>query len=302
MELRHLRYFVAVYETRNVTRAAAMLGIQQPPLSQQIKGFETELGVLLFRRTAKGMVPTASATALYERAVTVLREVDESVDVVQAVARGEQGRIAIGVSSSAAFSPVIPRLIRAFRASHPAVSVSLNEDAAEELVQGVRLQKTDIVFTRSVPEDLTDLALITLLEEEMLAAVPAGHPVSKRGGDGIELRRLAQEPFILYRRPGGPGLFDSIVAACRSSGFSPKIAEEALRLPSTLNFVAAELGVSIVPASLRRMRIEGVVYLRLIGCPDLRAPLNVAYQKTPDAAARQFIQRARNMRFSRHPS
>jgi DNA-binding transcriptional LysR family regulator len=293
MELRHLRYFVAVFEERNITRAADKLGMQQPPLSQQIQALEAELKARLFRRTPKGMEPTAAAQALYQRVVALLTQLGQAVESVRAVARGEQGRLAIGVSSSAAFSPIIPRLIRSFRAVLPGVHVMLTEDAAEELLQGLRADRIDIVFTRSNPEDPADLGLVTLAKEEMLAAVPSGHRRARSGSEGISLRELADDAFILYRRPGGPGLYDTIIAACRRAGFSPKIAEEALRLPSTLNFVAAGLGVSIVPASLRRLKIEGVAYARLRDRPPLSAPLNVAFRHGTEDVTKRFVDFAR---------
>jgi DNA-binding transcriptional LysR family regulator len=293
MELRHLRYFRTVYEERHMTRAADRLGIQQPPLSQQIRALEQELGVELFRRTPKGMDPTVPAHALYDRTRSLFLQVEEAVEAVRSIARGEQGRLAIGVSCSAAFSPTIPRLIRSFRSILPGVTVSLAEDSAEELIQGLRLGNEDVVFTCSVPENLTGISVVTLLEEPMFAALPSNHKLREKADAGIDLSALEDERFILYRRPGGPGLYDAIVAACQRAGFSPRISDEALRLPSTLNFVAAGLGVSIVPDSLRRLNIEGVVYAPLRGCDALTAPLNIVYLHVAEGPTRRFIDHAR---------
>ncbi len=292
MDLRHFRYFRAVYEERHMTRAAERLGIQQPPLSQQIRALEQELGVQLFRRTPKGMDPTAPADMLYDRTSSFLFQIEEAVEAVRSISRGEQGRLAIGVSSSAAFSPIIPRLIRSFRSALPDVTISLGEDAAEELIQELRLNTKDVVFTRSVPESLAGISVVTLVEEPMFAALPSNHALCKKSEAGVDLIALQDERFILYRRPGGPGLYDAILAACQRSGFRPKVSDEALRLPSTLNFVAAGLGVSIVPESLRRLNIEGVVYARLRGCDALTAPLNIVYRDSADGSTRRFIDHA----------
>jgi DNA-binding transcriptional LysR family regulator len=293
MDLRHFRYFRAVYEERHMTRAADRLGIQQPPLSQQIRALEQELGVQLFRRTPKGMDPTAPADVLYDRTRSFLFQIEEAVEAVRSIGRGEQGRLAIGVSSSAAFSPIIPRLIRSFRSMLPDVTVSLGEDAAEELIQGLRLNTKDVVFTRSVPESLTGISVVTLVEEPMFAALPSNHELRQKIDIGIDLIALEDERFILYRRPGGPGLYDAIIAACQRAGFNPRVFDEALRLPSTLNFVAAGLGISIVPDSLRRLNIEGVVYAPLRGCDTLTAPLNIVYPNAAEGSTRRFVDHAR---------
>jgi DNA-binding transcriptional LysR family regulator len=293
MELRHFRYFRAVYEERHMTRAADRLGIQQPPLSQQIRALEQELGVQLFRRTPKGMDPTAPADVLYDRTQSFLFQIEEAVEAVRSISRGEQGRLAIGVSSSAAFSPIIPRLIRTFRSMLPDVTISLGEDAAEELIQALRLNTKDVVFTRSVPESLTGISVVTLAQEPMFAALPSNHELRAKIDSGIDLIALQDERFILYRRPGGPGLYDAILAACQRAGFRAKVSDEALRLPSTLNFVAAGLGVSIVPESLRRLNIEGVIYAPLRGCAALTAPLNIVYRDVAEGSTRRFIDHAR---------
>jgi DNA-binding transcriptional LysR family regulator len=129
----------------------------------------------------------------------------------------------------------------------------------------------------------------TLAEENMFVALPSDHSLRARADSGIALRDLSGEKFILYRRPGGPGLYDAIVAACREAGFVPTIAQEALRLPSTLNFVAAGLGISIVPDSLRRLNVEGVIFGALTGCPELKAPLFLMWRPGNDGPVPRFV-------------
>lgn len=294
VELRHIRYFIAVCEERHLTRAAERLGIQQPPLSQQIRALEGELGIKLFQRLPKGMEPTQAGLVLYEKFKLFPVQIEEAAESARRTARGEEGRLVIGASSSAILSPIISRLVRRFRQSTPGVTVSLQEDNAEELVLALGQRRIDIVFTRSRTTRLADLSVRTLAEEEMLVALPSDHPLCSRAGSGISLRDLSEETLILYRRPGGPGLYDAIVAACFKAGFAPNIAQEALRLPSTLNFVAAGLGVSVVPNSLRGLNVEGVTFAPLADCSGLKAPLYFIWRPRDLGPVPRFLAEVEN--------
>ena len=296
MELRHLRYFVAVAEAGHVTRAAAQLGIRQPPLSQQIKALERELDAQLFHRLPRGVRLTDAGRALLGDARAILAQVDHALAATRRTARGEQGRISVGFTSSAPFHVFVPQLIRAFREAHPLVSLSLEESGTGELVDGLLDQRIDAAFIRSPVAAAAGLAVHSLLEEELIAALPADHALAASDGDAaaLPLERLAAETFILYRRPVGPGLYDRIIAACHGAGFSPQIGQEAPRILSTLSFVAAGLGVSIVPASLRRLHMDGVAYRRLAGSRHLRAPLNLACRRGENSTViRRFVDLAR---------
>jgi DNA-binding transcriptional LysR family regulator len=148
-------------------------------------------------------------------------------------------------------------------------------------------------LVRSPKADAAGLRVEPLLAEPMVAALPAGHGLSRTGGR-IALAALAGETFVLYRRPAGPGLYDAILAACHAAGFNPEIGQEAPRLPSSLSLVAAGLGVSIVPASMRRLDSDGVAYAELDGCPDLVAPLLLATRRTDRSAVlRRFREQVR---------
>lgn len=291
MELRHLRYFIAVAEEAHITRAAERLGIQQPPLSQQIRALERELEVQLFRRKPRGVELTDAGQAFLERARAILDQVDRAFATTRRTARGEQGRVVVGFTSSAPFHPFVPRVIRAFREMSPLVSLVLEESGSSELVQGLHNEDIDAAFIRSPMADVVGLVVRPLLEEDMVVALPAGHPLANDSGDALPLPALANETFILYKRPGGPGLYDSIITACRGAGFSPRVGQEAPRIISTLNLVAAGLGVSIVPASLQRLQMDGVIYRRLLDSPDLKAPLILACRPGENSAAVQrFIE------------
>lgn len=290
MELRHLRYFVAVAEEGHITRAAERLGIQQPPLSQQIRALETELGVQLFRRKPRGVELTDAGTAFLERARAILDQVERAFATTRRTARGEQGRVVVGFTSSAPFHPFVPRVIRAFREMSPLVSLVLEESGSSELVQGLHNEDIDAAFIRSPVADVVGLVVRPLLEEDMVVALPAGHVLANTiatDSAPLALSALANETFILYKRPGGPGLYDTIITACRGAGFSPRVGQEAPRIISTLNLVAAGLGVSIVPASLRRLQMDGVIYRRLSGSVELKAPLILACRHGENSAAVQ---------------
>lgn len=289
MELRHLRYFVAVAEEGHMTRAAERLGIQQPPLSQQIRQLEDELGVQLFRRKPRGVELTDAGTAFLEHARVILGQVERASATTRRTARGEQGRVAVGFTSSAPFHPFVPRVIRTFREMSPHVSLVLEESGSGELVQALHNEEIDAAFIRSPIADVVGLEVTPLLDEEMVAALPTGHQYATSNDDKkrLPLSVLAKETFVLYKRPGGPGLYDTIITACKSTGFSPRVGQEAPRILSTLNLVAAGLGVSIVPASLRRLEMDGVVYRSIAKNQQPLAPLILACRRSENSAAVQ---------------
>ena len=294
MELRHLRHFIAVAEERHVTRAARRLGMQQPPLSQSIHALERELGVQLLRRLPRGVEPTEAGRALLADARAILAHVDHALATTRRTARGEQGRISIGFTSSAPFHPLVPRVVRAFREAHPRVSLSMEEGGSPDLIDGLRGERLDAAFIRTDVTNPEGLAVETLLREPMLVALSKGHRLARGSVSGLTLAALAEATFIVYRRGSGPGLYDAIIAACQAAGFSPRIGQEAPRVVSTLNFVAAGLGVSIVPASLARMRMDGVVYRSIRAGAKPLAALNLASrQGDTSAAVQRFLELAK---------
>jgi DNA-binding transcriptional LysR family regulator len=295
MELRHLRYFIAVAEEGHITRAAERLGMQQPPLSQQIQALERELGVQLFRRKPRGVELTEAGRALLDDARPILAHVDHAFATTQRTARGEQGRIAVGFTSSAPFHPFVPRVIRAFRERHKLIALTLEESGTTELIEDLRRERVDAAFIRTKVADPAGLTVNPLLEEAMLVALPAAHRLAQ-GARTLPLHDLAAETFIVYRRRSGPGLYDAIFAACHDAGFSPVVGQEAPRIVSTLNLVAAGLGIAVVPASLERMQMDGVVYRRLEGAAQPRAPLLLATRRADTGAVvRRFLDLVRQM-------
>ena len=283
MELRHLRYFVAVAHEGHVTRAAEKLHIQQPPLSQQIRALEREIDAALFIRHPRGVSLTDAGRSFLADAEQILAQAEHAKIRARRTARGEVGRIAVGFTTSAPFHPLVARAIREFRGNRPNVSFVLEESSSGDMVSGLRDDRLDVAFIRSGLVDPEGITVHPLLQEDMVAAFPARHPLSKRAR--LTLKDLADETLILYRRPDGRGLYDVIIAACAEAGFSPHVGQEAPRIVSTLNLVAAGLGITIVPASLSRLPLEGVTYKPLTGRPGIKVPLNLACRADERSAA-----------------
>jgi len=290
MDLRQLRYFVTTAEEGHITRAAERLKMEQPPLSRQIKSLERELDVLLFRRKPRGVELTDAGRTLLESARDILGRVDRAIEVTQRTAQGQEGQVRLGAAPTAPFHPFVPRLIRSFREAFPGVILTLEESLSHDLFARLRNEQIDIAFYRSAPSDVEGLSLSPLLYEPMVMAVPSGNPLAKGTRGGIPLTRFADETFIVYGRRLGPGLYDATIAACHAAGFSPRLGQEAPRIVSTLNLVAAGLGVAMVPASLQHMRMDGIQYRSLSGRIKPKAFLGVASRRGESSAAvRQFL-------------
>ncbi|TWF49435.1 LysR family transcriptional regulator [Neorhizobium alkalisoli] len=281
IELRHLRYAVTVADEGHVTRAAERLGIQQPPLSQQIARLETMIGAPLFNRLPRGVELTDAGRIFVERARVILADVDLAVESARRHALGEQGRLAIGYTSSSALHPMVTSTIRLLGEKSPDVTLTLDETSSPDLIEGLHAGLLDVAFVRSKTLEQRGLVVSRILDEEMLVALPERHPLVTASGAPsapIALSKLASEAFILYRRRSGPGLYDGIIAACLAAGFSPHIRHEAPRLLSTLGLVAAGLGISIIPASMAQLGTKGIAYLRLGTDTDLVAPLHLVHR------------------------
>jgi DNA-binding transcriptional LysR family regulator len=276
MELRHIRYFLAVAEARNFTRAAAKLGIGQPPLSQQIRDLETEVGATLFHRVPHGAELTEAGAAFLPEARAALTSAEKAKLAAQRATRGETGRLALGFTASSAFNTAVSGTIRRFRGQWPEVALALTEMNSNGLMEKLMREEIDVAFIRPGLEDPHDVRLKRLADEPMLIALPAHHPLARH--KTVPLSALAGEPFILFPRTVGLSLYDDIVRGCRDAGFELAVTQEAPQIPSVVNLVAADLGVSIVPASIAHLSLDGVAYRRIEG-PPLVARLAVAMLK-----------------------
>ena len=288
MELRHLRYFMAVAEELNFTRAAEKLHIAQPPLSQQIQHLEAELGFQLFRRTKRTVHLTAAGQVFFEEAGKILQQVDRAIQLGRQTSRGELGQLTVGFVSSSAHN-VVPAILQAFRTRCPAVKLELHELTTNEQLQRLRFGQIDIGFVRPpVEEDGINSEIV--FREPLIAALPETHPAADRAH--LELRELSTEPFILFPRSLAPGLYDPIVSLCQQAGFSPIAAQEAIQMQTIVSLVAAEMGVAIVPASMQNFQRSGVVYKSL---PESTCIVAIAliWRSDPTAAVQRFLEVAR---------
>ena len=283
MELRHLRYFLAVAEERHITRAAARLGLKQPPLSQQIHALEKELGIKLFTRLPRGVALTPAGQGFLEDARALLSGVERAASRARASAMGQPDRISIGLTTSAALHPGVTRALRAYADTHTAVSLDLHANSAAGLTEALLREEVQVAIIRAVVARPADLVFEKLAQENMLIALPAEHHLVKRRASGahapISLRALARERFILVRRHAAPGMYSNVVDACQRAGFAPLVVAEVEHMLTAINLIAAGVGISLVPASIREIRQRGIVYCPVLDAPSLVAPLTLIYRR-----------------------
>jgi len=256
MELRHLRYFVTLAEELHFRRAAERLHIAQPPLSQQIRQLETELGFSLFYRTKRSVQLTEAGIVFLVEAQRILTQLTLAIQVGRQVSRGEIGQLVIGFVSSTAYN-VLPPILRTFRSHFPNVKLGLQELTTDQQVQWLREKRIDIGLFRPPIED-DGFSVEPIFEEALMVALPETHALAHQSE--VSLRSLAHESFMMIPRNVAPGLYDPIISSCQQAGFSPIVAQEAIQMQTIVSLVAAEIGVAIVPASLQQLQRPGIVY------------------------------------------
>jgi len=260
MDLRQLRYFVTVATERSFSRAADRLHIAQPPLSRQIQQLEAEVGAELVDRTARPLGLTSLGRLFYAQAVQVLGRVEEMHSTMGRAIVAEKRRFVIGFVASTIYAR-LPELIREFRAAAPEVQLSLIDMVSLDQITALKEGRIDIGFGR-IRFEAPDVRRTVLHEEELVAAVPAGHPLA--AGEGpVSLAQVAREPLIIYPREPRPSYADQVLSLFHDYSLSPRVAHEARELQIALGLVAAEEGVCIVPTSMQRSRVDDVHYRRL---------------------------------------
>jgi len=279
MELRHLTYFVAVAEELHFGRAAQRLNISQPPLSQQIRQLEEEIGVRLLNRTKRRVEITPAGAAFLVEARRMLATAEEAVRRAVRADRGEIGSMAVGFIGSANYS-VLPPVIREFRRRFPEVELSLTEMNTSNQIEALRAGRIQAGFLRPPPgSEAAGLAVAPVFREPLVVAMSRNHHL--QGEAELPLRLLAKESFIMIPRQRGPGYFDHLIALCQQEGFSPYIVLEASQFHTIIGLVAAELGIAVVPASMQRSRFEGVVFRTVAGGAE--TVLNMAWMSNNDS-------------------
>lgn len=273
MELRHLRYFRAVAEELHFGRAAERLHMAQPPLSQQIRQLERELGVDLLIRSTRKVELTPAGTAYLKRAVAVLDAVDDAGHQARRVAQGVEGHLAIGCVGSATYS-LLPTLVRALRNELPHVEVSVRgEMLAPAQVDALATSDIDIALLRP-PIERQGIRCEHLRRDRLIAALPSGHPLA--GRESLTVHEMRAEDFIAHAGQGRSVMGTVLAAACASAGFAPRIRHEVSETSTLVTLVAAGLGVAIVPAPTADLDIAGVTY-RDLDSSTLGVDLVAAY-------------------------
>ncbi len=288
MELRQLRYFVAVAEELHFRRAAERLHISQPPLSQQIRALEEELGFALLVRTRRRVELTPAGAAFLRDARSILSELDGAVAGARRIDAGQTGRLRINFVGSALFS-IVPGTVERFRRSRPGVALELRERATVDQLRAVRAGLADVGLVRPPIEEDDSFRVQTVLRERTLAALPAAHPLAALRR--VPLRRLAAEPLVLFPRDQAPGFHDLLIDSLAGAGSAPRVIQYAPEMLTIIGLVAAGTGVSLVPASVARLALDGVAYRPVTGAP--RSEL-VAITRAGDDSAlvRAFVYEA----------
>lgn len=289
IEIHKLNAFVAVVEESNISKAANRLYMQQPPLTRLIKSLEQELGTVLFKRLPRGVEVTEAGRVLYQEAVSILAHAQAIPKRVQNIAQGLEGQLHIGFTHSVGLHPFLPTLLRQFREQFPAVTIQLEEESSRDLIDAVLNEKLDLIFLRKPAPLRAELQSVHVLDEPLIVALPSNHPLAEKSG-AIRLLDLEPYEFVLYRRLAGQDLFDNILAHCYQAGFSPNIVQEAPRLTSSLNLIAAGIGVSIVPASIQDFWNKQIVYKTLKAESPCIAPIYALYRADANVRVQHVLE------------
>ncbi|MFB7556461.1 LysR family transcriptional regulator [Streptomyces brevispora] len=286
MELRHLSAFVAVAEELHFGRAAKRLQMAQPPLSQQIRQLEKELGVQLFERNTRSVRLTSAGESFLQPVRTVLDDLDLAVRAAKAAGRGEYGRVSIGFAGASSHE-TLPLLTRAVRAAHPGIElVMTGQTYADVALARVADGSLDLGFVR-LPVSRPGVTHRVIDEEELVCALPSDHPLAAR--DSVPIEVLAEEPFVSFPANTGSTVRDAMVGACEDAGFNPRVVQEAPDSYTILALVAAGVGVTLTVTSVQHIQQNGLVYRPLAG-PPIRLRAALAWRAdNPSAALRAVL-------------
>jgi DNA-binding transcriptional LysR family regulator len=258
IENRHLRYFAVLAKTLHMTRAAERLHIAQPALTQNIQQLEEELGTLLIRRTGRKLSLTEAGKVFLTEAKRSLQQFEFAKIAAQRAGRGEAGQVAIGFGSTAGLS-VVPQMVKAFREKYPDVQVILREMGSDAQIAALRSGDIDLAIAYALPD--REFQYMEMTPESLVAVLPEHHQLARN--ESVSIKELAQDSFILPAQNIAVTLQGAVLAECADAGFKPKYIQEAHTSQTALGLVAAGLGVSIQPASIRKLRRDGVVFLPL---------------------------------------
>ncbi|HEX7781983.1 MAG TPA: LysR substrate-binding domain-containing protein [Sphingobium sp.] len=289
MELRHLRYFICVAEEMHFGRAAVRLGISQPPLSQQIRLLEDDMGVRLFDRTSRRVQLTEAGRLFLPQARQTIEQARHAVEIAQRAQRGEVGTLALGFTTSAPFVPVIASELHRFQHAFPEIHLELVERDRETQLVYLAERKLDIGIVRGFhPPPVGDqLRATLLLEEPMMAAVRSDHRLVALGRP-LTIQDLSGEPFVVYEPSWGAGFNEHLVMLCRNAGFEMRVVNEATGLATLIGLVAAGFGVTVIATSLSALHPENISFLPIVQ-PDAISRLWLVHHIDMSAACRLFV-------------
>jgi DNA-binding transcriptional LysR family regulator len=300
MELRHLRYFVAVGEDENYGRAAQRLRVAQPALSSQIQDLEREIGAQLFDRLPRGVRLSAAGKVFLEDCRRILKDVNEAAIRAERAARGIIGTLRVGFTESASWHGVVPDSLREFRRTHPEADLQLSSLISLEQIEAVRSGRLDTAFVY-VPTADPHIAEIVVDSHDVVLAIPRLHPVSRL--KKLRLRDLVETDFVWFQRRQHPANYDRLLQACSRGGLTnPRIVQQAVDQATMLSLVSCGLGVAFV-ADATRWRCPKEVVLREVD--DLRLPLTVSCiwrkdNRSPLLAT--FLEHARQLAGTQRPT
>lgn len=298
MELRHIRYFLAVAEARNFTRAAATLNIAQSPLSQQIRQLERDIGVSLFTRTTRSVSLTHAGEVFYERARALLADADTAAEDARKAARGEIGSLTVGFPGSAAFE-LLPALVRAYADRYPDVTLEVHSDMTTPIQAAQLLDGRLSVGILRPPVTTPGLAIEIIRHEPVIVLLASRHPATVHRQ--IDLADLRDEWFISFSSDPPSTMYSIMRDACQAAGFTPRIRQTVDDSAALVALVAADMGVALIPASLRHLRVNGATF-RPLRSPQLSTELALAYREADvNPLVRRFLDTTRTVIRSRDP-
>jgi DNA-binding transcriptional LysR family regulator len=260
-DLRQFRQFIAVAETLSFRRAAERLGMAQPPLTAAVKRIEGELGVKLFERSSRVVRLTQPGRVFLEEARRTLAQAERAAESTRRAAQGLVGNLRVTFVPTMAHD-ILPRILRAFRQDHPRVHLDLSEAASGRQGWAIRNDEADLGLLVPPVTDATGLIVKPVLHQELVAAIPAGHPLAKL--KVIRLADMRGEPWVLSPPLQAPGFYSRIATACGKAGFAPHIVQQAVQMDTILGLIAGGLGVCLVPGLLVYPR-EGIVFRKVAG-------------------------------------
>ncbi len=266
MELRHLRYFVAVAEELHFGRAADRLGMSQPPLSQQIRALEEELQVRLFDRTSRSVTLTEAGRLFLAEANATIAQAERARLMATRAHRGEIGEVVVGLFPSALLAEPVAATILAYRGRHPGIRLVLKEFAIYAAVREMAAGRLEVAYLRypTRPDVPPGIALMEVMREPMMLVVHRDHRLARWDGP-VPLKELAQEPFIHFAPRSDSGLYEHVASLCATAGFEPRIEQELSQNGSILSLIGTGIGLSILPRCLCRLTMPELCVLPIAG-------------------------------------